>query len=147
MASIVQRKNRYNVVYLYDAEDGTRKQKWESYKTLSEAKRRKAEVEYKQEIGSLVVPKCTTLDELLKEYVTLYGKSTWSLSVYRSNTGLITHYISPIIGSMKISDISSRVLEKYYMSLLKTPAIPKVTDRKGKKQTEFLQYILGKLTS
>ena len=36
MASIVQRGNRYNVVYLYDAEDGKRKQKWESFKTLAE---------------------------------------------------------------------------------------------------------------
>lgn len=46
MASIVQRGNRYHVVYLYDAEDGKRKQKWESFKTLADAKRRKSEVEY-----------------------------------------------------------------------------------------------------
>ena len=32
MASIVQKKNRYYVVYLYDSEDGRRKQKWESFK-------------------------------------------------------------------------------------------------------------------
>ena len=32
MASIVQRNNRYNVVYLYDDEaTGKRKQKWESF--------------------------------------------------------------------------------------------------------------------
>ena len=43
MASIVQRNNRYNVVYLYDDEaTGTRKQKWESFKTMADAKRRKA---------------------------------------------------------------------------------------------------------
>ena len=35
MASIVQRSNRYNVVYLYDDEaTGKRKQKWESFSTL-----------------------------------------------------------------------------------------------------------------
>ena len=35
MASIVQRNNRYNVVYLYDDEaTGKRKQKWESFKTI-----------------------------------------------------------------------------------------------------------------
>ena len=33
MASIVQKKNRYYVVYLYDTEDGKRKQKWESFRT------------------------------------------------------------------------------------------------------------------
>ena len=49
MASIVQRSNRYNVVYLYDDEaTGKRKQKWESFSTLEDAKRRKAEVEYRQ---------------------------------------------------------------------------------------------------
>ena len=51
MASIVQRNNRYNVVYLYDDEaTGKRKQKWESFKTIADAKRRKAEVEYRQEL-------------------------------------------------------------------------------------------------
>ena len=40
MASIVQRNNRYNVVYLYDDEaTGKRKQKWESFKTMAEANR------------------------------------------------------------------------------------------------------------
>lgn len=51
----------------------------------------------------------------LKEYVALYGKTTWSMSVYGSNTALIEHYISPIIGSMKLSDVTARGLEKYYM--------------------------------
>lgn len=53
----------------------------------------------------------------------LYGKSIWSLSVYSGNTGLINNYISPIIGSMKLKDVTARVLEKYYMQLLKTPAV------------------------
>ena len=37
------------------------------------------------------------------------------MSVYGSNTALIEHYISPIIGSMKLSDVTARGLEKYYM--------------------------------
>ena len=98
MASIVQRNNRYNVVYLYDDEStGKRKQKWESFKTMADAKRRKAEIEYRQEIGTMVIHQCKTVDELLKEYIALYGKTTWSMSVYGSNTALIEHYISPII--------------------------------------------------
>lgn len=37
MASIVQRSNRYNVVYLYDDEaTGKRKQKWDRNQTESE---------------------------------------------------------------------------------------------------------------
>ena len=107
MASIVERKNRYCVVYQYDAEDGKRKQKWETYKTMAEAKRRKAEIEYKEELGNLVIPNCKTLEELLKEYVTLYGKNTWAISTYGSNTAMIEHYIVPIIGSMKLNEITS----------------------------------------
>lgn len=139
MASIVQRGNRYNVVYLYDAEDGKRKQKWESYKTLAEAKRRKSEVEYRQQMGSMVIPTCKTVEELMREYVAIYGKSTWSLSMYTGTNALVNHYILPLIGSMKLSDITSRVLEKYYMQLLQTPAVKKATDKKyAKKKTEYV---------
>lgn len=138
MASIVERKNRFCVVYQYDAEDGKRKQKWETYKTMAEAKRRKAEIEYKEEIGNLVVPACKTLEELLKEYVLLYGKTTWAISTYGNNTAMIDHYIIPIIGSMKLNEITSRVLEKYYISLLKTPAVHKITRKRGSKTVEYV---------
>lgn len=139
MASIVQRGNSYNVVYLYDAEDGKRKQKWESFKTLADAKRRKSEVEYRQQMGNMVIPNCKTVEDLMREYVAIYGKSTWSLSMYSSTNALMDHYILPLIGSMKLSDITARVLEKYYMQLLQTPAVRKVTDRKyTKKKTEYV---------
>lgn len=139
MASIVQRGKRYNVVYLYDAEDGKRKQKWESYKTLAEAKRRKSEVEYRQQMGNMVIPTCKTVADLMREYIEIYGKSTWSLSMYSSTDALVNHYILPLIGSMKLSDITSRVLEKYYMQLLQTPAVKKMTDKKyAKKKTEYV---------
>ena len=138
MASIVERKNRYCVVYQYDAEDGKRKQKWETYKTMAEAKRRKAEIEYKEELGTLVVPNCKTLEDLLKEYVALYGKTTWAISTYGGCTSLIDHYIIPIIGSMKLNEITSRVLEKYYMSLLKTPAVDKITKKRGSKNVDYV---------
>ena len=63
MASIVQRNNRYNVVYLYDDEaTGKRKQKWESFKTMADAKRRKAEIEYRQELGTMVIHQCKTAE-------------------------------------------------------------------------------------
>lgn len=131
MASIIERQNRFCVVYLYDDEvTGKRRQKWESYKTLADAKRRKAEVEYKQELGTLVIHQCRTVDELLEEYVALYGKITWSISVYSSNTALIQNYISPIIGSMKLNEVTARVLERYYMQLLKTPAAHQSRDYK-----------------
>lgn len=138
MASIVERNNRYCVVYQYDAEDGKRKQKWETYKTMADAKRRKAEIEYKDELGTLVVPNCRTLKELMDEYIALYGKTTWAISTYGSNVSMINNYILPIIGSMKLNEITSRVLEKYYMSLLKTPAVHKVTRKKNSKDVEYV---------
>ena len=138
MASIVRRKNRVYVVYLYDDADGNRKQKWESFKTIEEAKRRKVEVEYQQELGKLVVPHCNTLDELLKEYVSLYGKTTWAISTFESNTAMIRNYISPVLGSMKLNEITPRVLEKYYMQLLRTKAVAKCTDKKNADVERFV---------
>lgn len=135
MASLVQRGNRYCVVYQYTNENGERKQKWETYKTASEAKRRKKEIEYKEEVGTFTVPKCKSLDDLLKEYVALYGKATWAMSTYSSNVGLIDHYISPIIGHMKLNEITTRVIEKYYQQLLKTKPVDPII---GKKKNEFL---------
>ena len=65
------------------------------------------------------------------DHVSLYGKTTWSMSAYSSNTALIENYISPIIGNMKLSDVTARVLEKYYMQLLKTPSVHRITQKEG----------------
>ena len=136
MATIVKRRDRFCVVYMYTDSKGARKQKWETYKTQAEAKVRLKEIEYKEQIGTFVVPQCNTLDDLLREYTSLYGKSTWALSTYTSNVSLISNYISPIIGSMKLKDITPRVLEKYYARLLKTkPVNNPVT---GKPKGEFV---------
>ena len=136
MASIVKRRDRFCVVYLYTDTKGNRKQKWETYKTQAEAKARQKEIEYKEQIGTFVIPQCSTLDDLLKEYVALYGKNTWAMSTYSSNVGLIKNYISPFIGNMKLKDITARVLEKYYQQLLKTkPVTNPVT---GKAKNDFV---------
>ena len=105
-----------------------------SFRTKDEAKRRKAEVEYRQQLGSLVIPKCKTVEELLREYVSLYGKNTWSISMYEGSTSLIRNYINPVIGTMKLSDVTPRVLEKYYMTLLQTKAVIRCTDKQYKKR-------------
>lgn len=41
MASIVKRKNRYSVVYTYKDDDGNQHQKWETFDTNADAKKRK----------------------------------------------------------------------------------------------------------
>ena len=73
MASIRERNGKFNVIYSYTNEKGERKQKWEIYETKAEAKRRKKEIEYKQSLGTFVVPKCTRVKELVREYVRIYG--------------------------------------------------------------------------
>ena len=44
MASIIKRKSKYSVIYSYDNENGEKRQKWETWGTLAEAKKRKAEI-------------------------------------------------------------------------------------------------------
>ena len=138
MASIISRNNRYCVVYSYVDEQGNRQQKWQTFKTLPEAKARKTEIEYNQQLGAFTIPNCTTVSELLTEYVSLYGKAKWSISAYTSNMSLIRHYIEPLLGSVKLKEITARTLEKYYQTLRKTPAVPKMTDRKNKKSSSLV---------
>lgn len=125
MASIVKRGKKYYVVYLYTNEYHERKQKWECFKTRDEAEKRKSEIEYKKDIGSFIIPKCGTLEELLQEYVNLYGKNAWALSTYSSNTRLIQNYILPHIGSFKLDELTPRTIERYYQTLLRTEAVTK----------------------
>ena len=135
MASIIKRNNNFCVVYSYKDADGTPKQKWETFTDLSDAKNRKKEVEYKESVGTFVVPQCKTLNDLLPEYVALYGKSKWALSTYQANTALIANYITPLIGSMKLQDITTRVIEGYYQRLLKYEAADPMC---GKRKHQFV---------
>ena len=130
MASIKQRGDKFCVIYHYNDNDGKRRQKWETYSTKAEAKRRAKEIEYKAEMGLLSVPKCKTLKELLEEYIVLYGRDKWALSTYERNVRLIRNYITPIIGDTKLKDINTRFMETFYQSLLKLPAVPNLATGK-----------------
>lgn len=136
MASIRERNGKFNVIYSYTDPDGKRKQKWETYATKAEAKKRKKEIEYKEEMGSMVIPQCKTMKELLEEYVALYGKDNWALSTYDGNVSLINNYILPIIGDVKLAEINTRYIEKYYQRLLKTPAV--INPMIGKRMNEYV---------
>ncbi|MEA4912227.1 MAG: site-specific integrase [Oscillospiraceae bacterium] len=119
MASIIKRKNKYSVVYRYIDESGNQRQRWETFATNAEAKKRKSEVEFQQDTGTFIVPTAKTLDDLLKEYMSIYGVNTWAMSTYESHASLIRNYISPIIGDMKLDDISTIVMDQYFKSLKK----------------------------
>lgn len=103
---------------------------------MQEAKKRKKEIEYRADVGQMVVPHCKNVKELMEEYITLYGKEAWALSTYSSNVSMINNYIVPIIGGDKLENINTRFIEKYYQRLLRTPAV--VNPATGKRQSEYV---------
>ncbi len=123
MASIKERNGKFSVIYMYTDSSGVRKQKWETYATKAEARRRKKEIEFRTQTAGLIIPKCTTLDDLLKEYVALYGRQTWAMSTYDRNLALIRNYIHPMIGSTKLTSINTHFLDVFYQRLEETPAV------------------------
>lgn len=135
MASIVKRKNRYSVVYTYTDENGAKKQKWETFLTNAEAKKRKLQVEYEQETGSFIVPTAKTVSDLLEEYMSIYGVNTWAMSTYEARRSLIFNYINPLIGDLKLDEITPRTMDKFYQSLLTVKA--KVVNNR-RPNSEFL---------
>lgn len=43
----------------------------------------------------------------------------WAMSTYDAKNSLINNYINPIIGDIPLSDLNPRMMEKYYLDLLK----------------------------
>ena len=122
MASIIKRKKSYSVVYNYEDKKGETRQKWETWHTHKDALRRKAEIENQQFSGTFISPKEQTVEEFLYDFVNLYGEKNWGTSSYDGNTGLIANYINPIIGHVKIQDITTQFVDKYFKQLQKYPA-------------------------
>ena len=135
MASIVKRGKTYCVVYTYLNKKGERKQKWESFRTKAEAEARRRDVETKKTRDELIIAPCFTVADLIKEYIELYGKSQWALSTYTSNVALFDNYILPTLGNLKLTDVTTRVIEQYYRSLLEMDRIPPKRYGKQMKQT------------
>ena len=135
MASIVKRRNRYSVVYTYTDENGKKRQKWETFATNADAKKRKAQVEFEQQNGTFILPSAKTIHDLLEDYMSIYGVNTWAMSTYEAKRGLIFNYIDPLIGDMSLDEVTPRVMEKYYQSLLRVK--PKVVNNKRPKN-EYL---------
>lgn len=143
MASIVKRKNSYCVVYSVTDDKGVSRQKWETFQTNADAKKRKAQIEFEQQTGTFVVPTATTVAELLEEYVSVYGVSNWSMSTYDSKRSLIYNYINPIIGDMKLDDLNPRVMDRFYISLQKVK--PKTVQNKAPKSQYLTAHTIREI--
>lgn len=74
MAFIKHKGKSYYVVYKYKDTSGKERQKWERFDSKSAAERRLKEVDYKASIGTLMIPECKCLDDLLHEYVEMHGR-------------------------------------------------------------------------
>ena len=101
----------------------------------AEAKKRKLQVEYEQESGTFIPPSAKTVNDLLDEYMSIYGVNTWAMSTYESRKSLIANYIRPLIGDMKLEDVTPRIMDKYYRDLLSVKA---VSSKYVKARTEYL---------
>lgn len=69
------------------------------------------------------------------EYMSIYGVNTWAMSTYESRKSLIANYIRPLIGDMKLEDVTPRIMDKYYRDLLSVKA---VSSKYVKARTEYL---------
>lgn len=117
MASIVKRKSKYSVVYDYTDENGNADSVGKPSAQMQKQKTKK-QIEYEQDSGTFFIPTAKTLNDLLDEYMSIYGVNTWAMSTYESRRGLARNYITPIIGDMLLSDITPRMMDKYYRDLL-----------------------------
>ena len=131
MASIIKRKTKYSVVYTYTDNSGMKRQKWETCGSHAEAKKRKAEIEHQIDTGVFIPPSADTLSDFLAEYVSLYGISTWAPSTLDNHKSLIDNYIKPIIGDVKLDDISPRMMTKFYKDLQTVTAVPRFGHPEG----------------
>ena len=53
----------------------------------------------------------------------LYGVSKWSPSTYSSKVAQINNYINPIIGDLKLSELTTKRLTEFYNDLLNVPEV------------------------
>lgn len=123
MASIIKRKKAYSVVYNYVDETGETKQKWETWHSYKEAQKRKSEIENQQNTGTFITPQDQTIENFLYDFVSMYGEKKWGVSTYDSNCGLIANYINPIIGHLKVQDVTPKVADKFVLTLQKTTPV------------------------
>ena len=129
-------KNGYSpIVYNYTDENGETRQKWETRTSYQDALKRKAEVENQQFTRTFLPPTDQTIAEFLLDFVSLYGEKRWGVSMYDSQNSLISNYINPIIGDLKVQEVTPRVVDKYIQTLQKTPA---VSTKMHKAKTQYV---------
>ena len=80
-------------------------------------------MENQQYTGTFLPPSDQTISEFLLDFVSLYGEKKWGVSMYDSQNSLISNYINPIIGDIKVQDVTPRMVDKYIQTLQKTKPV------------------------
>lgn len=144
MASIVKRGNgKYSVVYYYTTRKGEKKQRWESFNSYQDARKRKSQVEYETSAGILVPKSTQTIKSFLEDFVSLYGERNWVMSTYEANTGLINNYVNPLIGEVAVKDLQPMMIEEYYKKLSTTKSLKR--QAKGAKAGYVTHTNIGRI--
>ena len=65
--------------------------------------------------------KVETISNLMERYIALYGQTKWSLSTYQSNCGLIRNYILPLLGNIRLEELSPLIVAELYRDFLQQP--------------------------
>ncbi|MCQ2442568.1 MAG: site-specific integrase [Oscillospiraceae bacterium] len=109
----------------------------ETFDSEEEANLRIAQIMLEKKRGTLLPPahlvdpdanpdlarETMTVEQLMTEYVSLYGLNKWSESTLSSNQHRIEHYILPYIGQLPIKPLTTHRLELFYQKLLTEPAV------------------------
>ena len=81
MATITKRNNPYSVVYKYFDENGKHHQKWETFNTNQEAKRRKREVGYAMQSKTFIIPTANTISDIYKLLNSVFNQAVkWEMA-------------------------------------------------------------------
>jgi integrase len=109
----------------------------ETFDSEEEANLRIAQIMLEKKRGTLLPPahlvdpdanptlarETMTVEQLMSEYVSLYGLNKWSESTLSCNLHRIEHYILPYIGQIPIKTLTTHRLELFYQKLLTEPAV------------------------
>lgn len=136
MASIRIRGKKFIVRYR-GFKDGKYKGIEESFETQEEALIRKMEIERKENnsiIKGIKTPTISmqkskkngklTIEDLLNDFVRIYGKRNWNPSTYNDKVGRIKNYILPYIGNLNVCDATPESMDEYYSNLEKVSVVP-----------------------
>ena len=147
MATINKRNGKYCVIYYYVDAKGKKRQKWETFDSISEAKARKSIVEAEKAKGSFIPPNTDTVESFLDTFIELYGYQNWSVSTLTRNRSTIKYYILLYIGKKKLQDIKPIVIEKYYRDLKEQRVIRPMRSNTDGKVTSYILKSVHKLLS